>query len=121
MTKPLTTHDHYTILRWANAHGGDPARLRRAKDQERGPLTIAFPQHDRREHFEPISWDEFFSSFEAEQLELTYEAPSRKCDPMRRPFSTLLPRIASPRARARDFEPAATPHRGAALLAHAWK
>ena len=58
--------DHETIRKWAEAHGGRPAKV--ATGGEGGILRLDFQEQD--EHLEPIEWDEFFEIFEANELAL---------------------------------------------------
>lgn len=64
-----TTTDHETIMKWADARGGEPAKV--DTDQEGGILRLAFGQDD--DALTMISWDEWFEIFEAESLALVYE------------------------------------------------
>ena len=59
--------DHALIKRWAEAHGGKPAKVRTddAKDGS-GILRIEFRDPDDK--LEVIEWDEFFEIFEKNKL-----------------------------------------------------
>src|SRR2546421_12113568 len=55
------TTGHETIQRWAEAHGGHPARVKgtgRGKDP--GMLRIDFPGFSAQRTLEGISWPQFF-------------------------------------------------------------
>ena len=71
--KKTTNHD--MIRRWVEERGGHPARV---KSTERGTadvglLRIDFPGHGRAEDLEEISWEEFFGTFEQEELAFLYQ------------------------------------------------
>lgn len=68
------TRDHDTIRAWAQARGGEPARVRGA-----GVLRIAFGPLPPT--WEPLDWPAFFAGFDAGRLAFFYEdsAGSRIC------------------------------------------
>jgi hypothetical protein len=73
------TTDHEEIRRWAEAHGGKPAAVKRThRGGDVGIIRIMFPDAPNSEHeeLEEISWDEFFKEFEARQLALLYDPDS---------------------------------------------
>jgi hypothetical protein len=80
MAKTKVTTDRETIRKWAEAHGGKPAAVKRThKDGDVGIIRIMFPEAPQSEHDElvEISWDEFFKQFEESKLALIYEEDSR--------------------------------------------
>jgi len=68
------TRDHQVIAAWAAERGASPARVRGAR-----VLRLAFGPLPR--NWEPIAWDEFFATFDADGLVFMYEeaAGSRIC------------------------------------------
>lgn len=68
------TREHGEIRSWAEARGGAPARVKGST-----VLRLAFEQLPP--NWEPISWGQFFETFEATGLSFFYEdAPaSRLC------------------------------------------
>ncbi len=69
MTESTTTTDHDTIRRWAEARDGHPARVEGTGDG--GLLRIDFGEP--KERLEPISWEEFFRTFDENDLALLYQ------------------------------------------------
>jgi hypothetical protein len=69
-----TTTSRDVIRRWAEERGGSPARVKRSE-----VLRLAFERMPP--NWEPISWDEFFRTFERDGLALWYEESpgSRLC------------------------------------------
>jgi hypothetical protein len=73
------TVDHDMIRRWIGAHHGHPARLKDTGASAQGKqsaihLRIRFPRMPESETrlLEDISWDNFWSAFEAERLAMEY-------------------------------------------------
>lgn len=58
--------NHAKIRRWAERHGGRPAKV--PTGGEGGILRLDFQEPD--ENLEPIEWDEFFRIFEDRKLAL---------------------------------------------------
>jgi hypothetical protein len=70
-TKEVTriTTDHEAIRRWAEAHGGRPARVKGTGGQgDPGILRLDLPGDEP----DP-SWDEWFRAFDENQLAFVYE------------------------------------------------
>ena len=59
MSSGQTTTDHDTIRKWAESHGGRPAKV--STGGEGGILRFDFQEKD--EKLDPIDWDEFFRIF----------------------------------------------------------
>ena len=71
----LSTTDHNTIRKWAEARGGQPARV---KGTERGKgdpgmLRIDYPGYGGEESLEKIGWDEWFKAFDEHNLAFLYD------------------------------------------------
>jgi hypothetical protein len=75
-----TTTDHDEIRRWVEAHGGRPVRVRgtEEKGEGTGVLRIDFPGGAGEDELEPISWDEWFETFDEKRLAFLYQ--ERKAD-----------------------------------------
>jgi hypothetical protein len=72
MAEGHTTTDHDTIRKWAEARGGRPARVKGTEDRSgEGILRFDFAEPD--EKLEPISWEEFFKTFDDRKLALIYQ------------------------------------------------
>ena len=72
MAEGLTTTDHNTIRKWAEARGGRPARVKGTEDRSgEGILRFDFAEPD--EKLEQISWEEFFTTFDDRRLTLIYQ------------------------------------------------
>jgi len=70
------TTDHEEIQRWAEARGAHPAvvkNTRRKNGGSIGVLRLDFPGYTGEGSLEPISWDQFFDTFEEQQLALVYQ------------------------------------------------
>ncbi|RST31875.1 hypothetical protein HMF7854_14280 [Sphingomonas ginkgonis] len=71
--KPTTNHDE--IRKWAESHGGKPARVAStAKGGTGGVLRINFdePGGDDDDRLEEIGWDEWFKTFDDSDLALLH-------------------------------------------------
>ncbi len=68
------TIDHETIREWVEARGGCPAHVKGSGGKgDPGILRIDFTGFSGVDTLEKISWDEFFDSFEANQLAFLYQ------------------------------------------------
>ena len=85
-----TTVDHDEIRRWVEEHGGRPARVRGTGNGDAGVLRIDFPGGAGEEALEPISWDEWFRTFDEQRLALVYQ--ERKADGEDSTFAKLVRR-----------------------------
>jgi hypothetical protein len=70
-----TTTDHDEIRRWVEEHGGRPARVRGTESggEGAGVLRIDFPGGSGEDQLEPISWDEWFRTFDENGLAFLYQ------------------------------------------------
>lgn len=68
------TTDHETIREWAEMRAGVPARVRgTGSDDGTGALRIDFPDGGGTESLEHISWEEWFRTFEEENVWFLYQ------------------------------------------------
>lgn len=99
-TQSKTTTNHGQIRRWAEARHGQPARVkgtgRRGGDP--GMIRLDFPGYSGRGKLEPISWDQWFKSFDDNDLALVYQ--EKTAGGQRSNFNKLVGRETA-RARAR--------------------
>jgi anaerobic selenocysteine-containing dehydrogenase len=72
-SQTVKTTDHEDIRRWAEEHGGKPARVRGTADGGGGVLRIDFPGGSGEDRLEPISWDEWFEIFDRNDLAALYQ------------------------------------------------
>jgi hypothetical protein len=73
-SKTETTTDHDEIRRWVEEHGGRPVRVRGTENgQGAGVLRIDFPGGAGEDQLEPISWDEWFKTFDENDLAFLYQ------------------------------------------------
>lgn len=69
-----TTTDHDEIRRWVEEHDGSPAAVRgTGSDGDAGILRIDFPGGAGEEALEHISWEDWFSAFEENELAFLYQ------------------------------------------------
>ncbi|NEE02323.1 hypothetical protein [Phytoactinopolyspora halotolerans] len=68
-----TTTDHEEIRRWAEGHGGTPARVRGTEADSTGVLRIDFPGGAGDESLEHIDWEDWFATFESRDLAFLYQ------------------------------------------------
>jgi len=85
-----TTTDHEEIRRWAEEHGGRPARVRGTGDGDAGVLRIDFPGGAGEDELEPISWDEWLQKFDEQGLALLYQ--EQRADEQASTFAKLVRR-----------------------------
>jgi hypothetical protein len=74
MSAAHTTIDHDTIRKWVEERGGRPARVAETAATKKGSagiLRIDFAEPD--EALEVIPWDEFFQTFEEQELAFLYQ------------------------------------------------
>jgi len=73
-SKTETTTDHDEIRRWVEEHGGRPVRVRGTENGHgAGVLRIDFPGGAGEDQLEPISWDEWFKTFDENDLAFLYQ------------------------------------------------
>lgn len=70
-----TTTNHDTIQQWVESRGGKPAVVEgtESEGQGIGLLRIEFPGQGSDDSLKPISWDEFFTTFEQKNLAFLYQ------------------------------------------------
>jgi hypothetical protein len=72
MAQASTTIDHKAIRKWAEERGGTPARVKGTEDRGgEGILRFDFAEPDDK--LEPISWEDFFETFEDRKLALLHQ------------------------------------------------
>lgn len=72
MSRAKTTTNHDEIRRWAETHGGRPARVR-STGEKADPGILRFDFGTPEDDLEEISWEEFFEKFEKNDLALLYQ------------------------------------------------
>lgn len=72
MSQGNTTIDHDFIRKWAETRDGKPTRVKGSEGKDgNGILRIDFSEPEAS--LEPISWDEFFETFEDRELAFLYQ------------------------------------------------
>lgn len=74
MSTARRTKDHDDIREWAEARNGRPAVVAQTEDggpESRGVLRIRFD--DGEDDLDLISWEEFFETFDANELTFLYD------------------------------------------------
>lgn len=70
----LTTTNHNTIRKWAEARGAQPACVRgTGSKDDPGIIRLDFPGYSGDDKLEQISWDQWFEKFEEQGLALVYQ------------------------------------------------
>lgn len=71
------TTDHDTIRKWAEERDGEPASVKEThRKGDAGILRIMF-SGDARDSLDPVSWDEFFRTFEDRGLAFLYQRDTK--------------------------------------------
>jgi hypothetical protein len=71
MAQATATTDHETIRRWAEERDGHPACVKGTRGQRGCLLRIDFGPQE--ESLDPLEWDEFFATFDQNNLALLYQ------------------------------------------------
>jgi hypothetical protein len=91
MSESKTTTDHDEIQRWVEERGGRPARVKETgSDGDPGILRIDYPGRGDDEALEEISWDEWFTWFDENNLAFLYQETTSDGSESR--FSKLIDR-----------------------------
>ena len=88
-TKSTTDHDE--IRQWVEDRGGHPARVKDTESKNSpGLLRIDYPGFSGSDSLEAISWDEFFTGFDENNLAFIYQEKTKDGKTSR--FSKLVDR-----------------------------
>jgi len=71
-----TTTNHKQIRDWAEARGGKPAVVESTAKSGGGLLRINFPGY-AEDNLKEISWEEFFTIFDDNDLEFLYQEETK--------------------------------------------
>lgn len=72
MSSATTTTDHDAIRKWIEQRDGKPSKVTGTEDdQGEGILRVDFAEPDDK--LEPISWEEFFETFEDRKLAFLHQ------------------------------------------------
>ncbi|WP_412102936.1 hypothetical protein [Plantactinospora sp. KLBMP9567] len=72
--RSLVTRDHDVIRRWAEGRNAQPATIEGTEREGRlGVLTFDFPGWREGGRLKPVSWDEWFHTFDLRQLNFIYQ------------------------------------------------
>ena len=86
-----TTIDHSEIKNWVEERGGHPARVKGTDTtNSAGLLRIDYPGFSGEDTLEQITWEEFFTAFEANNLAFLYQDETKDGKESR--FSKLIDR-----------------------------
>src|SRR5687767_3630392 len=86
-----TTTNHEEIKQWVEERGGYPARVKGTGEEgEGGLLRIDFPGYSGKETLEKITWEEFFTAFDENNLAFLYQEETKDGSESR--FSKLIDR-----------------------------
>ena len=86
-----STTDHEEIRRWVEQRGGHPARVKDTESKNSpGLLRIDYPGFSGADSLEAISWDEFFTGFDENNLAFIYQEETKDGKTSR--FSKLVDR-----------------------------
>ncbi|MFB9238911.1 hypothetical protein ACFFWC_25860 [Plantactinospora siamensis] len=68
------TTNHDVIRRWASDRRAEPATISGTeRDGRAGVLTFDFPGYRESGRIRPITWDEWFDTFDLRQLNFIYQ------------------------------------------------
>src|SRR5256885_9731967 len=81
--------NHDEIRRWVEERGGRPACVKATEKVDSCLLRIDYPGFSGEDSLEPIEWDEFFETFDENNLAFVYQE-SKNGNPSR--FSKLVNR-----------------------------
>jgi hypothetical protein len=74
MSAAIRTTDHEVIRSWVESRGGSPAVVRDTKKAGRaGILRVDLPQGAGEDSLEHVSWDDWFRTFDDNELEFLYQ------------------------------------------------
>jgi len=86
-----TTTDHSEIKNWVEERGGNPARVKGTESKDSaGLLRIDYPGFSGEDTLEQITWEEFFTAFETNNLAFLYQDETKDGKESR--FSKLIDR-----------------------------
>ena len=86
-----STTDHEEIRQWVEERGGHPARVKDTESKNSpGLLRIDYPGFSGGDSLEAISWDEFFTGFDENNLAFLYQEKTKDGKTSR--FSKLVDR-----------------------------
>ena len=85
------TTDHEEIQRWVEERGGRPARVKGTEGKQgAGLLRIDYPGFSGEDTLETITWEEFFTAFDDNNLAFLYQEETK--DGAESRFSKLIDR-----------------------------
>jgi hypothetical protein len=85
------TTNHEEIRQWVEERGGHPARVKNTESKNSaGLLRIDYPGFSGGDSLEAISWDEFFTGFDENNLAFLYQDKTKDGKESR--FSKLIDR-----------------------------
>ncbi len=77
MSSATTTTNHDEIRKWIEERDGRPAKVKGTESRDgEGILRVDFRDPDDK--LEPISWEEFFETFEDRKLAFLHQDQQRK-------------------------------------------
>lgn len=72
------TRDHETIKNWIEERGGSPSAVKGTKGKKGSEtLRVDFPGYSGQGRLEKLSWEEFFDTFDKEELGFLYQDKTR--------------------------------------------
>lgn len=75
-TKAKRTQDHEEIQRWVEQRGGEPAVVKETENNDAGAGVLRIKFDPAEDDLEPISWEEFFETFDERGLIFLYQEES---------------------------------------------
>lgn len=77
------TSDHNEIRQWAQQRGGHPATVSRSGDNRGDDALLRFNFQGESEDLEPVSWAQFFETFDENNLVMLYQEETEQGDESR--------------------------------------
>ena len=89
-SESTTTINHDEIRNWVEERGGRPARVKGSDNRGGGLLRIDYPGFSGEDTLETITWEEFFETFDDNNLAFLYQDETK--DGKQSRFSKLIER-----------------------------
>lgn len=76
MASAQKTQDHETIKKWVEERGGRPAVVKETQNSGRGAGVLRVKFDPNEEDLQEVDWNDFFDTFDENDLRFLYQAES---------------------------------------------